>query len=123
MRTLKVPVTLILSLLIGFGVAAAAHADSVYHTLEFTLKPDSSPEFLELMKIASVDTRKFKGCEYFAILVDRNDPQKIFFYEIWETEEDHAAYRKWRADTKFGSKVQPFLAGPPVRNAYTLFQE
>jgi quinol monooxygenase YgiN len=105
-----------------FMVSAVSAAD-VYHTLEFQLKPGQTTKFLEFMKINSVDTRNFDGCKHFAILADENDPEKVFFYEIWGSEDQHKAYQKFRADTKFGDKVQPFLAGPPARNAYTLVQE
>ena len=121
--TMKHAFTIIPVLLINLCIATAAYAESVYHTLEFKIKPGQTEAFLELMEVATVDTRNFEGCEHLAILVDESDPETVFFYEIWESEEDHMAYQKWRTDTDFGSKVQPFLAGPPTRKAYTLFQD
>lgn len=112
-----------MALLINLCIATSANAESVYHTLEFKIKAGQTEAFLELMEIATVDTRNFKGCQHLAILIDESDPETVFFYEIWESEEDHAAYQKWRMDTGFGSKVQPFLAGPPTRKAYSLFQD
>ncbi len=121
--TMKRIFTLIPALLISLCLATVANAESVYYTLEFKIKGGQTEAFLELMEVATVDTRNFEGFEHLAILVDENDSETVFFYEIWESEEDHTAYRKWRSDTDFGSKIQPFLAGPPTRKVYTLFQE
>ena len=75
------------------------------------------------MKIHLADTRSFEGSEYVALLVDKEDSDTLFLYEIWESEEASDAYSQWRADTNFGSLTGPFVAGPPVRHAYTLEQE
>jgi quinol monooxygenase YgiN len=100
----------------------AANAD-VYYTLALQVDPAKSAEFLEFMKVAAVDTRARKGCQYFAILVDESDPSRVLFYEIWDTKADHEAYRAWRAETKFGDQVAPFLAGQAVPTYYTKYDD
>jgi quinol monooxygenase YgiN len=116
----KLSLSLASLILIPFMWIAPVAAESGYHTVEFLLQPGKTAEFLDVMEVALVDTRNFKGCEHIAVLVDQEDPQKVVFYEIWESEEDHAAYQAWRAETDFGSTVQHLLAGPPARRAYTL---
>ena len=100
----------------------AAQAE-VYYTLELKVDPATSAEFLDFMKVAAVDTRAFKGCRYFAILVDDSDPSRVLFYEIWDSKADHEAYRAWRGETKFGDKIAPFLAGQAVPAYYTKYDD
>jgi quinol monooxygenase YgiN len=102
-----------------FGIAAAAHAES-YRTVEFMVQADKRAEFVDLMKVALVDTRNFEGAKHIAMLVAADDPQKVLIYEIWETDEHYQAYSKWRTDTDFASTVGPFLAGPPKGETYML---
>jgi quinol monooxygenase YgiN len=101
------------------SVALPAAAESVYFTLQLKVEPAKSAEFVAFMKEAAVDTRHFKGCEYFAILVDQNDPGNVLFYSIWASKADNDAYRAWRAETKFGEKLAPFLAWQAVPTFYT----
>jgi quinol monooxygenase YgiN len=105
------------------GVAANAAAEPIYYTAELKVDPAKSDEFLALMKDAAVDTRAFKGCQYFAILVDETNPGRVLFYEIWDSKADHQAYRAWRAETKFGDRIAPFLAGPPVPSYFVKFDD
>ena len=105
---------------LSFGsVALQAAGDPLYFTLQLKVDPAKSEEFVAFMKKAAVDTRNFKGCEYFAILVDQSDPGNVLFYSIWSSKADNEAYRAWRAETKFGDKLAPFLAGQAVPTFYT----
>lgn len=103
--------------------ALAASAEPVYYTLELKVDPAKSQDFLTFMKVAAADTRNFKGCQYFAILVDESDPGRVLFYEIWETKADHEAYRAWRNDTKFADRLAPFLAGPTTESYFTKYDD
>ena len=113
MKFMKAPLVTISLILMWFGLAATANAESLYRTVEFTTQPGKSAEFVEVMQVALVDTRNFDGCEHIALLVDSEDPNKVFIYEIWESEENHQAYSNWRTETGFVDTIGPYLAGPP----------
>lgn len=109
----------LLALMISNTVLAADY----YRTLIFQLKPGQSQAFQDLMKVALEDTRAYEGCEYVAMLVDNDDPNKVFLYEIWDVEASYKGYSAWRTETKFVDQIGPYLAGPPMANTYTLVQE
>lgn len=121
--TIKLILFLITATLLSAGALPVASADPVHHTIVFKVAPEKSADFLAIMKEAAVDTRAFKGCEYFAILVDEKDPGNILFYEIWDSEDNHKAYQAWRNETKFGDRLSAFMIAPPTRNSYTLFDD
>ena len=103
--------------------ALAASADPIYSTLELKVDPAKTAEFLSFMKVAAVDTRNFKGCQYFAILVDESDAGRVLFYEIWDSKADHEAYRAWRTETNFADKLAPYLAGPTAQSYFAKFDD
>jgi heme oxygenase (mycobilin-producing) len=104
-------------------VALTAAADPVYYTLELKVDPAKSADFLSFMKVAAADTRNFKGCQYFAILVDESDPGRVLFYEIWDSKADHEAYRAWRTETKFADRLASYLAGPTVQSYFAKYDD
>jgi quinol monooxygenase YgiN len=112
----------IAALLLGCAALTAA-ADPVYSTLELEVDPAKSADFLSFMKVAAADTRNFKGCQYFAILVDENDPGRVLFYEIWDSKADHEAYRAWRTETKFADRLASYLAGPTVQSYFAKYDD
>jgi quinol monooxygenase YgiN len=119
-RTLsRIAVTILLS----FTLANAAMAENHYETRKFTLKEGQSQAFQDLMKEALVDTRGFKGCQYVMMLVDKDDPNKVFLYLKWDTEKDFKAYTAWRTETKFRESLGPYLAAPIEGHSYRLIQE
>ena len=112
-RSVMLPALVATSLL-----AFVASAEPVFYTLELKVDPAKSAEFIEFMKAAAEDTRAFEGCQYFAILVNESDPSSVLFYEIWDSKADHEAYRAWRAETKFGERIGPYLQGQAVATYY-----
>jgi quinol monooxygenase YgiN len=97
--------------LLAAAPAVAAAREPVYYTNSLSVDPARAAEFLVFIREAAKDTRSFKGCRYFAILVDDTDPSRVLFYEIWDSKEDHEAYRAWRARTGFSERIRPFLRG------------
>jgi quinol monooxygenase YgiN len=113
-------------LLTGVVLCAASMssvAEPVHYTIELRVDPARSDEFLAVMKEAAPDTRAFEGCQYFAILVDENDPGRVLFYEIWDSKENLEAYQRWRGETNFGAKIAPYMAGDAVRTFFTKFDD
>ncbi|MBN4053954.1 antibiotic biosynthesis monooxygenase [Haliea sp. AH-315-K21] len=99
-------VTVGLNLFVSPGVFA-----EVYYTNELSIVPELAEDFHDFIQEVARDTRAFEGCLHFSILVDENDPARVVFYEIWESKEEHAAYRQWRNDNDFGAEIGPYLAG------------
>ena len=113
--------TLLVAWLVSLPLSQVRAAEpSLYLTIEIQVKPGMRADFIEMMNRAALDTRAFDGNQHFAILVDNEDPTRVFFYEVWESKEALAAYRAWRDETKFGEKAGPFFAGPPISKEYTL---
>ncbi len=110
-----------LLLALGLVPSALAQGDGLlYVTVELAVKPGMSAEFVELITNAAPETREFDGCRYFAVLVDRTDPDKVLFYQIWDSRADLDAYIAWRNETGFGEKMMPLLSGPPQTRYFTL---
>jgi len=103
--------------------ALAQSGGPLYLTIEVQVNSGMTEDFIELMTEAAPDTRGFAGCRYFAILADQDDPNKVVFYEIWDSRENLDAYRAWRNETNFGDKMTPFLAGPPTTHYFSLVDD
>lgn len=85
--------------------------DAVHYTNELQIDPDRVEEFYDFIQEAAEDTRAFDGNQYFAILVDTDDPGRVVFYEIWDSIAHHQAYRAWRNETGFGALLGEYLVG------------
>jgi quinol monooxygenase YgiN len=99
----------------SFSASAQTSSDSmaeaVHYTNELRIVPDKVEEFYDFIQEAAVDTRAFDGNQYFAILVDTDDPGRVVFYEIWDSIAHHQAYRAWRNETGFGALLGDYLVG------------
>jgi quinol monooxygenase YgiN len=110
-RLARLAAFIALGVFLGGSPAVLAAQAPVYYTNELSIDPARTAEFIRFVTEAARQTRAFKGCRYFAILVDDQDPTRVVFYEIWDSKEDHQAYRKWRGETGFTERIQPFLKG------------
>lgn len=59
---------------------------------EHFIKPNAMVAWLELAKANSAASLKEAGCHRFDVLVDRNDPNHAFIYEIYATRADWLAH-------------------------------
>jgi|GEM_PF-6824412 len=108
------------AVLAGAMMASTAAMADVHLTMDLSVKPDQQEQFLKVMTQAAHDTRSFKGNKLFHILVDKEKPGHILFYEIWDSPEHLQAYRDWRGETKFGDKIAPYMAGPVTTVMYDI---
>lgn len=93
-------------LLTTLGPIAAA---SVHSITTLQIVPGMEAEFIEFITPELVDTREYDGCEYFALLVDADDPGRVVFFSIWESVEHQQAYGAWRAETGFRELMGPYI--------------
>jgi quinol monooxygenase YgiN len=87
--------------------------------LELRFKPDEVAAGRELMGRALQDTRAFDGNLQTDVLVDEDDEAHWLIYELWESVEQDAAYRRFRAGEGKLTQLPPLLAAPPVKTRYT----
>jgi quinol monooxygenase YgiN len=106
-RLTGLTIAMLISLFVGLSSPVSAAQEPVHYTNVLTVAPERADEFLEFITEAAAETRNFEGCQYFAILVDQNDPGRVVFYEIWDSVEAHQAYRAWRNETGFGELMVP----------------
>ncbi|MFT4623588.1 MAG: quinol monooxygenase YgiN [Myxococcota bacterium] len=84
-------------------------------TLELSIIPGKADEFIGLCAEAFKVTRTKKGFIDIVATQGADDPNKIVFWETWETAADYDAYFNWRVETGFMDAIGPFMAGPPVK--------
>ena len=70
-----------------------------------TIKPERRDEFLQVMHADAQGSRGEPDCLRFDLLVDNEDPNKFYFYEVYKSKEalafhkEQPHYKKW-ADFK-----------------------
>jgi len=70
--------------------AADAHSGPFVIIAEFEVKPDQLEQFLELARTdASQSVAKEPGCRQFDVTLDREQPNRVVLYEVYE---DAAAF-------------------------------
>lgn len=87
--------------------------DKLVMLAELTIKPDRINEFLEYTVENLKVSRSYPGNIEFDILVDANQPDKIFFYEVWESADHQQAYMAWRIAAGDLTKLLSLLADAP----------
>ena len=82
-----------------------AHGGAFVIIAEFEVKPDKLEQFLELAKTdASQSVTKEPGCHQFDVALDREQPNRVVLYEVYE---DEAAF-----DAHLGTPhLEAFRAG------------
>ena len=95
---------------------------SVMITLEFPVKPDMLDHYLNILKVALVETRDYKGCRSVTTLVDQ-ETSSFVLVEEWDSPEDQQAYMAWRVETGLIDAIAPFMQGEPITRTYDLKTE
>ncbi len=81
--------------------------------VEFTVKPETRPEFIEAIHEILIDTRAFDGCLGVTVWTNESEDNKVWLLEEWATRAHQEAYVNWRSETGNTSHLAPFLAGGP----------
>jgi quinol monooxygenase YgiN len=90
-----------------------ALTNTVVMIAELTIKPDKIEEFLEYTVENLKLSRSYPGNLAFDILIDEARPEKVLFYEVWQTQRSQKEYMAWRTQAGDLTKLLAFLAGEP----------
>jgi quinol monooxygenase YgiN len=88
---------------------------AIHVTVELSIQPGKADEFIGMASEAFKVTRTKKGFIDIIATQSTDDPNKLVFWETWETAEDYETYFNWRVETGFMDAMAPFMAAPPVR--------
>jgi quinol monooxygenase YgiN len=80
---------------------------------ELTIKPDKLDEFLDYTVPNLSVSRGYPGNIVFDILINEGEPERVLFYEVWESAEAQQAYMAWRIGAGDLTTLMSFLAGEP----------
>ena len=94
---------------------------SVAVTIDLSVDPARTAEFLAYIKGILPDTRAYSGCRLIDIWTDQHTPGRILFYEIWDSRLHQEKYLAWRTETGLMEKLGPFLTEPPVISYFDKF--
>jgi quinol monooxygenase YgiN len=83
-------------------------------TIDLSIDPARTDEFLAFIKGIAPDTRAYEGCGSFDIWTDQDKPGRVLFYELWDSRPKQEAYLAWRTETGLMDKLGPFLTAPPA---------
>ena len=90
-----------------------ALVDNLVMLAELTVKPDKLEEFLAYTADNLKLSRAYPGNIAFDILIDETQPDKVIFYEVWESPKVQQDYMAWRIHAGDLTKLLSFLAGEP----------
>lgn len=80
---------------------------------ELTIKPDKIEEFLEYT-VANLNlSRSYPGNVEFDILIDEARPDRVLFYEVWESAKAQQDYMAWRVQAGDLTRLMALLAEEP----------
>lgn len=80
---------------------------------ELTVRSDRIEEFLDYTVANLRISREYPGNLFFDILVDEKEPERVVFYEIWESAEAQQAYMAMRVQAGDLTRLMSLLAGEP----------
>ena len=94
---------------------AMKHAliDHVVMVAELTIKPGVVEEFLDYTIENLTVSRNYPGNITFDILIDEAQPERVLFYEVWESAKAQQAYMAWRVQAGDLTTLLSFLATAP----------
>lgn len=83
---------------------------------EFEVKPEALEPFLALAKTdASQSVAKEPGCRQFDVTVDREHPNRVVLYEIYDDEAAFDAHLQTPHLKAFRDGIEPMMVGRAVR--------
>lgn len=88
-------------------------ADGLVMLAELVIKADKLDEFLDYTVENLKVSRFWPGNIQFDILLDESQPEKVLFYEVWESPEAQKAYMAWRIEAGDLTTLMSMLSGEP----------
>mmetsp|Transcript_21297 Transcript_21297/g.43690 ORF Transcript_21297/g.43690 Transcript_21297/m.43690 type:complete len:153 (+) Transcript_21297:909-1367(+) len=87
------------------NTALAMSGKPISIIVEADIKPERLDEFLELIQKNAEGSRKEPGCQRFDVLRSQDDPNKFFFYEVYD-DADAVAHHKTQPHFDLWSKFK-----------------
>jgi len=99
---------------------SAILAMSLAMMVELSIDPTRKDEIVGVF-VENIDaSRNFDGNLQFDILLDPEQPDKVFFFEQWQSLEHQQQYMRWRESTEDRALLDSFLTAPPVFKVFQL---
>jgi (4S)-4-hydroxy-5-phosphonooxypentane-2,3-dione isomerase len=84
------------------------------------VKPEHASEFVEAaVTNATRSAADEPGCRRFDVIRDRDDPNCLYYYEVYDDDAALASHRQTPHFKAYAEKIQPWLAAPPERRLGT----
>ncbi len=80
---------------------------------EMKVRPERLEEFLAYTTANLAVSRSYPGNVAFDILLNEAEPDRVVFYEVWDSAADQKKYMAWRAQAGDVTKLLGFLTEPP----------
>jgi quinol monooxygenase YgiN len=81
------------------------------------IKPEHRSEFLEAaVTNATRSAADEPGCLRFDVIRDRDDPDCLYYYEVYGDDAALATHRQTPHFKAYAEQIQPWLASPPERH-------
>lgn len=88
------------------------------------VKPEHAPEFIEAaVANATRSAADEPGCVRFDVIRDRDDPNCLYFFEVYRDDAALATHRQTPHFKAYFEKTQSWLAAPPERRFGTPITE
>jgi len=87
--------------------------DRLVMLAELSIKPDKLEEFFDYTVSNLSICRAYPGNLAFDILIDDGCPERVIFYEVWESHQAQQTYMAWRIQAGDLIKLMTYLADTP----------
>jgi (4S)-4-hydroxy-5-phosphonooxypentane-2,3-dione isomerase len=80
------------------------------------VKPEHTGAFIEVLRHDAEHSENDEpGCLRFDVSQDRDDPNRLYYYEVYKDEAALAAHRETAHFKYYAEKTKDWLAAPPER--------
>jgi quinol monooxygenase YgiN len=81
---------------------------------KLTAKPGWRDALVEVLLEASREVAQVDGCHLYVVSTSPDEPDSAWVFEVWETQEAHAASLQSNTARTLIKRALPLLAGPPA---------
>ncbi len=83
----------------------------IVRIVKLTFLPGKTEEFLGLYRATHEKIKASKGCSHLELLYDIHNPDVLFTYSLWDSEDDLLNYRSSEFFNYTWSRAKPLFAG------------
>ncbi len=89
--------------------------ETVHLLVELDVKPGEEAAFIEMFKTRFITrSRAEKGCEFYQLWRDSENPCKMTVVEVWSSQADLDTHLAQAWFGRWGPKLEAMLTAPPV---------